>query len=249
MYKLVFLLLASVSLGGTVPLAALGQSISPSVDTAHAHARTFGLTASPQLDNLFTANRSLPIGLLYTRQLTPAKSLRLRLVGLLAYADSSNFVDDIIGITNSYVTGPSYRRWQLQVFAGYAWQRPLSRRFSLDYGLEVGLGYQRQGFSSSRRYPYPPGGFVVDYDERTTQDWQVQVRPFAGISYRLTARLRLFAETALPITYTRQHWERHVRGTFTKLDEVDRFLDERAQTNRVASSWRPIQLLGVSYAF
>lgn len=229
-----------------LPFAAAAQT---PADTASTYRHQLGLTASPQLDQFFKANRSLPLGLFYQRQLTPTKALRLRLVGLMSYADSTNATAGPFGVTDGYVSGPSYRRWQLSAFAGYAWQRPLGRRFTLDYGLEAGLGYQRQGFSSARRYPYPPGGFVVDYDERTTQDFQVQARPFAGFSYRPTARLRLFAETALPLTYTHQRWERHVQGIFTKPDEADRFLDQQARANRVAVTWRPVQLLGATYAF
>ena len=119
----------------------------------------------------------------------------------------------------------------------------------LDYGLEAGLDYQRQGFSSARRLAYSPGGLVVQSDERTTQDWPVQARPFTGLSYRPTARLRLFAEMALPLSYSHQRWKRQVQETFTKPDEADRFLDERARANRVVLTWRPIQLLGATYAF
>ncbi len=43
--------------------------------------------------------------------------------------------------------------------------------------------------------------------------------------------------------------EYHVHAVFTKLDEVDRFLDQRAYANRVALTWRPVQLLGAAYAF
>ena len=147
------------------------------------------------------------------------------------------------------MSGPSYRRWQVQAFAGYGWRRALGRRLALDYGLEAGLGYQRLGFESARRYPYSPGGFVIDYDERTTQDWQVQARGFARLSWQATARLRVFAETALPLTYTHQRWVRKVQGVFTKEDEVDRFLTQRATANRLALTWRPIQLIGATYAF
>ncbi|GAA4360838.1 hypothetical protein GCM10023185_27600 [Hymenobacter saemangeumensis] len=89
----------------------------------------------------------------------------------------------------------------------------------------------------------------MDYDTRTTQEWQVQARPFAGFSYRPTPRLRLFAETALPLTYTHQRWKRQVQGVFTKPDEDDRFLDERAYANRLRLVWRPVQLIGAAYAF
>ncbi|WP_216679654.1 hypothetical protein [Hymenobacter siberiensis] len=226
--------LCAALLAAVPGLATAQMAIPAPADTARPYKYEFGLTASPQLDHFFTANRSLPIGLIYKQRLTPTKSLRLRLVGLFTYADSTNFKDDIFDTVNGYVTGPSYRKWQLQVFAGYEWQRMLGRRVSLYYGVEVGLGYQRQGFSSAYRAPYPPGGFGIDYYERTTQDWQVQIRSFVGINYHIMRRLCMFAETALPLSYTHQRSTYHVRETFTKFDEVDRFLDERTQANRVA---------------
>ena len=183
-----------LALGLAVPTAH-AQTAPP--DTARTYKHQFGLTASPVLDGFFRNNRSLPLGLFYQRQLTPTKALRLRLVGLMSYADSTNSTEGPFGVTDGYVSGPSARVWQLSAFAGYGWQRPLRKRFVLDYGLEAGLGYRHQGFSSARRYPDPLGGFAVYNDERTTQDFQVQMRPFAGLSYRPTARLRLFAETAL----------------------------------------------------
>ncbi|OGX86058.1 hypothetical protein [Hymenobacter glacialis] len=227
--------------------AAQAQTASP--DTARFYKHHLGLTASPQLDGFFRNNRSLSVGLFYQRQLTQTKSLRLRLVGQLSYADSTNFDDNPGGVIDAYVSGPSYRSGQVQAFAGYGWQRPLGRRVALDYGLEAGLGYQRLSFSAARRYPYSPGGFVVDYFERTTQAFQVQARPFAGLSYRPTARLRLFAETALPLTYTHQRVRYQVRGEFTKPDEADRFLYQRVRANRVGLAWRPVQLVGATYAF
>ena len=228
--------------------SAQAQTATPA-DTARFYKHHLGLTASPVLDKFFTANRSLPVGLLYERQLTRTKALRLRLVGQFSYADSTNFDDNPGGIIDGYVSGPSYQSWQVQAFIGYGWQRPLGRRVALDYGLEAGLGYQRLDFSADRRQVYPPGGFVVQYFERTTQDFQVQARPFAGLSYRPTARLRLFAETALPLTYTHQRMRDQGRAEFTKPDEADRFNYQRARANRVALAWRPVQLLGATYAF
>lgn len=235
--------------GLVAPAAGRAQTIPAPADTARTYKHHLGLTASPVLSQFFTANRSLPVGLIYQRQLTRTKSLRLRLVGQFSYADSTNFEDDASGITGGYVTGPSYRQWQVQAFAGYAWQRLLGRRIALDYGLEAGLGYERRGSSSAYRTTYQPGGYVIDYDEYTTQNWQVQARPFAGLSYRPTPRLRLFAEMALPLSYTHQRWEHHGKSVFTKPNEADRFLDQRAYANRVSLAWRPIQLLGATYAF
>ncbi|WP_345236673.1 hypothetical protein [Hymenobacter saemangeumensis] len=40
-----------------------------------------------------------------------------------------------------------------------------------------------------------------------------------------------------------------MQGVFTKPDEDDRFLDERAYANRLRLVWRPVQLIGAAYAF
>ena len=113
-------MLCAALLGWGAFRPASAQAPAPS-DTARAYQREFGLTASLQLAHFFTANRSLPLGFIYQRQLTKTKSLRLRLVGQLSYADSTNFKDDVFGVVNSYVSGPSYCSWQVQVFAGYGW--------------------------------------------------------------------------------------------------------------------------------
>ena len=78
---------AAVSL--LAPESALAQTPA-SPDTARLYRREVGLTASPQLAQFFTANRSLPLGVFYQRQLSPTRFLRLRLVGQLSYADSTN---------------------------------------------------------------------------------------------------------------------------------------------------------------
>lgn len=108
--------LCAALLGWGTSRSASAQAPAPP-DTARAYKREFGLTASPQLAHFFTANRSLPLGLIYQRQLTKTKSLRLRLVGQLSYADSTNFDDSGFGVVNAYVSGPSYRSWQVQAFA------------------------------------------------------------------------------------------------------------------------------------
>lgn len=228
-------------------LTASAQSKLP-VDTARTYKKQIGLTASPQLSKLFTANRVLPLGLYYKYQLAPNTALRFRLIGIFSQADTSNFKDDIFGFTQGYVTGPDISRWKMQGFMGYKWKRPLTQSVGVLYGTEAGLGYERERIAFSLRYPYPPGGLVNDNDERVRSNWQVQLRPFLGLYYQPTARLWLFAESAFVVSYTRLRWERHVCEAFTN-GEPERLLDERAHANRVTAGWQPIQLLGANYSF
>lgn len=175
--------------------------------------------------------------------------LRLRLMGRYSQADTANFEDSASGFTRGYVTGPDQCRWILQGFAGYEWQQPLSRRLFLTWGVEAGVGYERQRTASAFIQAYSVGGLVTTYFEAVTQDWRLQVRPFVGFQYQPTSRLRLFAESALAVSYIRRRWERNSKSTFTKPDEADRFLGERAHANRFTVSWQPVQLVGATYAF
>ncbi|WBO84280.1 hypothetical protein [Hymenobacter yonginensis] len=236
----------SLLLALALPLTAAAQA---PADTATTYKHQLGLTASPVLDGFFKNNRSLPLGLLYKRQLTPNKALRLRLVGQYSQADTANFQDTAPGFTRGYVTGPDQSRWGLQGFAGYEWQRFLSRKVGLAYGIEAGIGYERQRIASAFIEAYVIEGSVTTSREAITQNWQFQARPFVGLYYQPTSRLRLFVESAFAISYIRSRWERQSRSKFTKPNEADRFLQERAHTNRFAATLRPVQFIGATYAF
>ena len=235
-------------LGLCLPCAAVAQTTATPADTATTYKHHLGLTASPVLDGFFRNNRSLPLGLLYKRQLTPAKALRLRLVGLFSQADTASSIDAPGTFTQGYVTGPDRSHWLVQGFAGYEWQRPLSRRVGLAYGLEAGVGYERLRTEAAFLQGYPPGGLVTDTDERITQDWQVQLRPFVGFYYQPTPRLRLFAESVFVTSYIHRRWTHNGRSIFTN-GEQDRFLNERAHANRFTANWRPVQLVGATISF
>lgn len=109
-------LLLPLLLAGLAP--ALAQPAAPAPpDTARAFRHALGLTASPQLDHFFTANRRLPLGLIYKRQLAPGRALRARVVGYYSVRDTSNF---LLRIPTSnflgYVEGPNVRTWEFNAY-------------------------------------------------------------------------------------------------------------------------------------
>ncbi|WP_201977243.1 hypothetical protein [Hymenobacter rubidus] len=174
--------------------SAAAQTAAPA-DTAHHYRHEFGLTASPVLDHFFTANRSLPVGLFYKRQLTHNRSLRLRLVGRYLSTDSSNFADIKPGTGNW--------AWQVLGYVGYEWQRPLGHRVQLYYGAEVGSGMGRNVRRSVRDWYNSQGPFNEDVSY-TIRTWQAQARPFLGFRFQLGTYGALFVETSVPVTYAYQ---------------------------------------------
>ena len=230
-------------LGIALPgLPATAQTMPP--DTARTYKHAFGLTASPQLAHFFTANRRLPIGLLYQRQLTPTKALRLRVVGRYQNTDSTNFA--------GVLAGTGTQAWQVLGYVGYEWQRPLSRRFGLYYGAEVGGGLGRNVRRSVRDWYNDQGPFNEDVSY-TIKTWQVQARPFVGIHFQVSPHVRAFVEAALPLTYA---WQRE--GYSGYLDQRY-FANPGGISHQVGSSdyvskrlileVLPIHMLGFIYSF
>ena len=238
MNKLLFSLLG-IALPG---LSATAQTMPP--DTARTNRHTFGLTASPQLAHFFTANRSLPIGLLYKRQLTPTKALRLRLVGRYQNTDSTNYA--------GVLAGTGTQAWQVMGYVGYEWQRPLSRRFGLYYGVEVGGGLGRNVRRSVRDWYNDQGPFNEDVSY-TIKTWQVQARPFVGVNFRLNSRASLYAEAAVPIAYAHQS-EGYVgyfnQGAFTSPGNFTHNIYSGETTSGTLKIvLLPVELMGFSYMF
>ncbi|UYZ61963.1 hypothetical protein [Hymenobacter weizhouensis] len=230
MNKLAFL---SLALCATAP-AATAQT----ADTATAYKHQLGLTASPVLDGFFRNNRSLPLGLLYKRQVRTQQFLRARVVGQYSSRDTANYAQ--------LQDGTGFKEWQLQAFIGYEWQRHISRRFSWYYGVEVGAGigrlYQRNVVAwSNANGPY-------QYDWRYTgKRWQGQLRPFAGLEFAITPRWSVLAEMAAPIVY--QRLDDRVRSVGTQQFPDGSVLPSGGTAFYTSDSWqlrwRPVQFIGL----
>jgi len=229
MKQLLLLLLAAL------PLAAAAQT---PIDTTYRY--QLGLTASPQLNKFFTANRSLPLGLLYKRQVKPTQAVRARLVGQYSRRDTANYaqVQDGTGI----------REWQLDAYVGYEWQRLLRKRFSWYYGAEVGAGIGRLNQREVVAWSNSNGPYQYDW-RYTGKRWQVQLRPFAGLQVALTSRLSVLAETAAPLTYRKLNDQARGTGMQTLADGsyVPSGGTAYYKYTRTSFAWRPIQLIGLSF--
>ena len=244
-------LFSSALLAAALASPALAQTAP--ADTARSYRHQLGLTASPQLDHFFTANRSLPIGLIYKQQLKPGRALRLRLVGFYSRRDTSSTNHPLFQPLNS--SGPNAYSWEVNAFIGYEWQHALSRRFQWLYGLEIGVGYHHE-YSPFDLQEYSTGSpngnpyVVTTSGSRYLHRWQGQGRGFAGFRYLLGSRLTLFAETALLLTYENQKRGGEYSTFFSNGMPAQIGGSFYDITNKnLLFNWHPVQLLGLTASF
>jgi len=245
------LLLPAALLALTLARPARAQQAPP--DSARHYTHQLGLTASPAFGNLFSAHRVLPLGLLYKYQHQPGRAWRARLTGYFSRHDTASAG----GAFYIQQQGPTARVWELNAFLGYEWQHQLGRRWQWHYGLEAGGGYRHEhrDYTNSS---YDPIGVVgagpyttTDVGFRDLARWQVQGRGFAGLSYALTSRISLFAETAVAVSYRHQKsW-----GSYTSSIDNPNYDVSPGGVYRdlVVNTWRltyfPVQVLGLSVCF
>lgn len=225
-----------------VSLAAQAQN---PVDTTATRRHALGLTASPVLDKFFTANRALPVGLVYRRQLRPGRALRLRLVGQYARRDT---VTEFLG----YQPGTGTRRWGVAVYVGQEWHRPLAKRLRAYYGAELGLGYSLDKTREVRRWANPTGPYYYD-DITRIKRWQARLNGFAGLRWQAAPRLSVFTETAICAVYQRREDHSRQEGYQEYLSNpgyrssLGGFSHYESSTFML--NWRPVQLVGATWAF
>jgi hypothetical protein len=235
------------------PTWARAQTAPAPTDSARSYKHQLGLTLSPQFSNLFTPNRVLPLGLLYKRQLRPGRALRLRLTAYYSRHDTASAG----GAFYIQQLGPDARAWELNALAGYEWQHQLGRRWQLNYGLEAGIGFHSEHRDYTNHYSNPIGfdgaGPYTDTDVgfRDLSRWQGQGRGFAGLSYALSSRLRLFAETGVGVSYRHQNsW-----GSYTTTVDNPNYSVSPGGIYRdhIINTWRlnyfPVQVLGLASRF
>jgi hypothetical protein len=168
--------------------------------------------------------------------------VRVRLVGQYSRRDTANYAQ--------VKDGTGTREWQLNAYAGYEWQRPISPRFRWFYGLELGAGIGRRNEREVVAWSNANGPY--EYDSRyTSKRWQVEARPFAGLQFFLTPRWSVLAETAAPLTYRRLNDQLLNTGMQTLPDGsyVPGYGTAFYKNSRTSFAWRPVQLISTSFNF
>ena len=218
--------------------------------------RALALTASPQLDHFFTANRALPLGLLYRwPAAAPRATWRVRLSGQYRYDERLTFNN----------VDPQHTDWDLHLEAalGREWWLPLSPRWQAYAGAEVGVtgGTYRlhETYYSPNSYdPLVPGGLprinlaLEQYYSWT--DTGVLLQPLTGIHFKLTKTISLEAEATISLRWSRTR--NHGKGFYfdansgqLKSDPNDSYWDGNFTNSQLSLQLQPISRLHLIYSF
>lgn len=164
-----------------------------SADTA-IYRHHIGLISSPVLKNILTSNRELPVGLIYKWQHKANGAFRATLLG--------SHHDYKFTSTSSNENKEKIMSY-LQLTGGYEWQLSVNRTWQFYYGAETGAFVRRMTTNDPDRseYPYDPAEATVEVVDQTLG---IFMRPFAGISLKLSRRLYLASETAVLVQHQRR---------------------------------------------
>ncbi|GAB2772290.1 hypothetical protein HNQ93_000744 [Hymenobacter luteus] len=228
------------------PICGAWAQTPPSVpDSATTYRHQVGLTASPVLEGLFKNNRSLPLGVLYKRQLTPARALRLGAVANYRYQKRY----DPVPLSNR-----DFRQTDtgLQAYAGLEWQRPLSRRCVAYAGVDVGAAY-----TSWLLREYSENGelfngaySIIGMDQQARQrTYSGFVRPLTGIRFHLRRFLYLSAETTLLAQYSYSTWKSEFSRRVKDTEQILSTGSGHFKDRDIRVEIRPVSQLSVHYLF
>lgn len=231
-------LLLSLALAST----AQAQTATPA-DTARTYKHHLGLTASPVLSQFFTANRSLPVGLLYKRESKPGRLLRL---GVQFTQNSNNRLDGINYPAPAYVSNNF--AFNVVANAGREYSRPLSRRWTGTTGADVVVGYgYARAHTEGGTNSVANGELARRERTDTNHFYLLAVAPFVGIRYSPHKRLYATAEATVSVAYRRV--QAKIEGatiglvTGNQTDEIG----GRTRYNLINIAFRPVSQLTLHY--
>ena len=239
------LLTLLVVFGFTLPgLAQSSDSVS--------YKNQLGSIASPQLDKFFTANRALPLGLMYRRQLKP--DLAWRAISIFSY-NRSNF-DDPDHANPNYDDKNLYYNISL----GLEKQLILNNKFTAYAGMDVGFSHNlyRRDFEIYFNQQYD--GTSVYFKEAGYRWWKTNsanLKPFAGSTFNISRRLSLSLETAFLGQFSNEKYKSRFNDYIlenahvlnSEYGEVYEKGWGNSTTNSLRVQYLPISNLQLSYKF
>ena len=221
---------------------ALAQTTPAPADTARFYKHHLGLTASPMLDKFFSANRSLPVGLLYKRQTSSGRLTRFG----IHLNQNLDYRLDGSPQPNPYIYNTTVFDIDVRVGREYAYS--LSRRWTATAGADVLLGYRYD------RLHYEGGGSTSfgepTFKQQTETDryYRLAIAPFAGLRYSFHKRLYGSAEATVYLAFSRLEFK--IRGStiMTRTGELyDSLLTGDTRYNRFSLGLRPVSQLTLHY--
>lgn len=159
---------------------------------------SLGIITSPVLNNIFSSNRELPVGIIYKYQLTPNSAIRTTILGSFNnYKFTSKF-----GSPDNY--NKNYTLYS-QFSIGYERHIPLKSSWMVYYGAETGPLMLREVKKELSFRPSDVGDtqYTLDVVDETRG---LFLRPFLGITFRVSSRFFLATETAIVARHQRREF-------------------------------------------
>lgn len=173
----------------------LSQFASAQQTDSSNYSNALGVIASPVLGNFFYSNMELPVGIIYKRQHRLNTAFRFTILG--KYNDYER--------TTKYFSPNNWNKQEtyVQVTAGYEWQVDLGRRWALYYGAEAGSFFSNASFDDLMHERHPQN-FKVWTGHGFENKRGILIRPFAGVSFKITDRFHISTETGIIARHQRR---------------------------------------------
>ncbi|MBK0404847.1 hypothetical protein I5M27_17785 [Adhaeribacter sp. BT258] len=231
-----------------VALAFLGLGtpvIAQSSDSAETK-NHLGIIASPSLDKLFESNRSLPVGLIYKRQVKENQAWRLTTTGQYnQYSEPLNHSGDLMHRRD-------HSDFSGKVALGYEWQQKLNNRFQFYYGADAGFGYQKNSENTEFEEYYDTwqNEYIIILNNRETSQRTLTyfLKPLVGLQFKISQKLYLATETSLNLQHSR-HEMNYYHSRFFSDGSPDTYAND-SYKSRVTSVWcQPLSNIQLVYKF
>ncbi|OGX87478.1 hypothetical protein BEN47_10590 [Hymenobacter lapidarius] len=200
-----FLCAALLGLGA----ASAARAQTPPADTARFYRHHLGLTASPQLDKFFTANRSLPVGLLYKRQTQPHALWRF---GLMLNQDYRRRDENQRPVPNLKSNEEyEYNNRGASASVGREFTHRFSPRWTGTAGADLVLGFSFFTHTVKQQYggdspptipPTPPSPPFENEQTDYFRQYHAAFMPFVGLRFAVQPRLYVSAESSVNAAYS-----------------------------------------------
>lgn len=216
-------------------------AISQTPDSA-AYKNELGIITSPSLQYLFQ-NKSLPVGLIYKRQVKPDQAWRLTVNGRY---NSQKYPFGSSDSNFSY----SVKRtdYFTSALIGYEWQKELNKKWSLYYGTEAGAGFGKS--TSYFDFPnYNTGQNIfltTSYGDYSTVHFILQ--PLAGIKFKISSRLFVATETHIELNYSNTK-QKEIEVSFNENQGLKTSEFNKLQSWSLNLNYSPLSNIQLVYQF
>ena len=183
-----------------VAFLGLSASAFAQVSDSDSFKNQLGIIASPSLHKLFENNRSLPVGLIYKRQVKENQAWRLTATGKF------NHYNEPESHSGNLKHQSEFSNLFGEIALGYEWQQKLNNRFQFYYGADAGLGYQKYSDKSEFEEFYDTwqNEFIKISNNRQISQRTLTyfVKPLVGLQFKVSQKLYLATESSLHLQHS-----------------------------------------------